>query len=166
MSRHRKAKTTWIYAKAACRSRNLRLTAIRSFFRYAALECPEYSEGIQRVLAIPRKRQSSRLVDFLTKPETPGHRCTAQTRSTAARVHQVRKGSIHVPTRIGEFTVKSIPNPLKIFKESFKESLPSILASIALLLPKKRRTQLALGPRQCDSVMNAVLRGVFDLTFC
>jgi len=54
----------------SCRSRNLRLTAIRSFFRYAALECPEYSEGIQRVLAIPRKRQSSRLVDFLTRPET------------------------------------------------------------------------------------------------
>jgi integrase/recombinase XerD len=54
----------------ACRSRNLRLTAIRSFFRYTALECPEYSAGIQRVLAIPRKRQSSRLVDFLTRPET------------------------------------------------------------------------------------------------
>ena len=54
----------------ACRSRNLRLTAIRSFFHYTALECPEYSAGIQRVLAIPRKRQSSRLVDFLTRPET------------------------------------------------------------------------------------------------
>jgi integrase/recombinase XerD len=54
----------------ACRSRNLRLTAIRSFFRYAALECPEYSAGIQRVLAIPRNRQSSRMVDFLTGPET------------------------------------------------------------------------------------------------
>jgi site-specific recombinase XerD len=53
----------------ASRSRNLRLTAIRSFFRYAALECPEHSAGIQRVLAIPPKRQSSRLVDFLTKPE-------------------------------------------------------------------------------------------------
>ena len=53
----------------ACRSRNLRLTAIRSFFSYAALECPEYSAGIQRVLAIPRKRQSSRMVDFLTRPE-------------------------------------------------------------------------------------------------
>jgi hypothetical protein len=37
----------------ASRSRNLRLTAIRSFFRYAALECPEHSAGIQRVLAIP-----------------------------------------------------------------------------------------------------------------
>lgn len=51
------------------RSRNVRLTAIRSFFRYTALECPEYSAGIQRVLAIPPKRQSSRLVDFLTRPE-------------------------------------------------------------------------------------------------
>ena len=51
------------------RSRNLRLTAIRSFFRYAALECPEHSAGIQRVLAIPPKRQSSRVVDFLTRPE-------------------------------------------------------------------------------------------------
>ena len=51
------------------RSRNLRLTAIRSFFRFTALECPEHSAGIQRVLAIPPKRQSSRLVDFLTRPE-------------------------------------------------------------------------------------------------
>jgi site-specific recombinase XerD len=51
------------------RSRNVRLTAIRSFFRYTALECPEYSAEIQRVLAIPPKRQSSRLVDFLTRPE-------------------------------------------------------------------------------------------------
>jgi site-specific recombinase XerD len=51
------------------RSRNLRLTAIRSFFRYTAMECPEHSAGIQRVLAIPPKRQSSRLVDFLTRPE-------------------------------------------------------------------------------------------------
>src|SRR5579863_4034326 len=53
----------------ASRSRNLRLTAIRSFFRYTALECPEHSAVIQRVLAIPPKRQSSRLVDFLTRPE-------------------------------------------------------------------------------------------------
>jgi integrase/recombinase XerD len=53
----------------ASRSRNVHLTAIRSFFRYMALECPEHSAAIQRVLAIPPKRQSSRLVDFLTRPE-------------------------------------------------------------------------------------------------
>src|SRR3984885_5740036 len=39
------------------RSRNLRLAAIRSFFRYAALEAPEHSALIQRVLSIPRKRR-------------------------------------------------------------------------------------------------------------
>jgi integrase/recombinase XerD len=51
------------------RSRNLRLTAIRSFFRYAALEAPDHSGLIQRVLAIPNKRQPRPLVDFLTRPE-------------------------------------------------------------------------------------------------
>src|ERR1700704_1837353 len=39
------------------RSRNLRLTAIRSFFRFAALEAPAQSANIQRVLAIPNQRQ-------------------------------------------------------------------------------------------------------------
>lgn len=51
------------------RSRNLRMTAIRSFFRYAALEAPQHSEVIQRVLAIPNKRQQRRLVGFLTRVE-------------------------------------------------------------------------------------------------
>ncbi len=51
------------------RSRNLRLTAIRSFFRHAVLECPDHSEQIQRILAIPAKRREQRLVDFLTRSE-------------------------------------------------------------------------------------------------
>ena len=51
------------------RSRNLRLTAIRSFFRYASLEAPAHSGIIQRVLAIPNQRQPRALVGFLTRPE-------------------------------------------------------------------------------------------------
>lgn len=51
------------------RSRNLRLTAIRSFFQYAALEAPAQSAHIQRVLAIPSKRYTRALVHFLTRPE-------------------------------------------------------------------------------------------------
>jgi integrase/recombinase XerD len=51
------------------RSRNLRLTAIRSFFRYASLEAPEHSATIQRVLAIPNQRQRRAIVGFLTRPE-------------------------------------------------------------------------------------------------
>jgi site-specific recombinase XerD len=51
------------------RSRNLRLTAVRSFFRYAMLESPEHAGIIQRVLAIPNQRQPRALVTFLTRPE-------------------------------------------------------------------------------------------------
>jgi site-specific recombinase XerD len=51
------------------RTRNLRLAAIRSFFRYAELEAPQHAGLIQRVLAIPTKRHSRPLVDFLTRPE-------------------------------------------------------------------------------------------------
>src|SRR5215472_7334541 len=51
------------------RSRNLRMTVIRSFFRYATLEAPQYSGLIQRVLAMPSKRQERRLVGFLSRAE-------------------------------------------------------------------------------------------------
>lgn len=53
----------------SARSRNLRLTAIRSFFRYAAFEAPAQSAMIQRVLVIPNKRFEKKLVGFLTRPE-------------------------------------------------------------------------------------------------
>jgi integrase/recombinase XerD len=51
------------------RSRNVRLAAIRSFFRHAAMEAPEHSALIQRVLAIPRKRHTHPLIDFLVRAE-------------------------------------------------------------------------------------------------
>jgi site-specific recombinase XerD len=51
------------------RSRNLRLTAIHSFFRYAAFEAPANAAQIQRVLAIPSKRFTRTQVHFLTRAE-------------------------------------------------------------------------------------------------
>lgn len=51
------------------RTRNARLAAIRSFYRYAALEHPEHAATIERVLAIPLKRTDRPLVTWLTKPE-------------------------------------------------------------------------------------------------
>ena len=51
------------------RSRNLRLTAIRSFYRYAAYEEPAQSGLIQRILAMPAKRYEKKLIGFLTRPE-------------------------------------------------------------------------------------------------
>lgn len=51
------------------RTRNARLAAIRSLFRFAALRHPEHAAVIQRVLAIPQKRFERRLVTFLTNTE-------------------------------------------------------------------------------------------------
>jgi len=53
----------------SARSRNLRLTAIHSFFRYAAFELPTHAAQIQRVLAIPSKRFTRTLISFLTRQE-------------------------------------------------------------------------------------------------
>ena len=51
------------------RSRNVRLSAIHSFFHYAALQAPSHSGLIQRVLAIPSKRYDRTPIAFLTDVE-------------------------------------------------------------------------------------------------
>lgn len=51
------------------RSRNVRLAAIHSFFRYVALHAPEHSALASRVLAVPSKRYLRRPIDFLTSAE-------------------------------------------------------------------------------------------------
>ena len=53
----------------SARSRNARLASLRAFYRYAALEVPQHAGLIQRVLAIPYKRVTRRLVSYLTRPE-------------------------------------------------------------------------------------------------
>lgn len=51
------------------RTRNARLAAIHSLFRFAALRHPEHAELIARVLDIPAKRYDRVLIDFLTATE-------------------------------------------------------------------------------------------------
>jgi site-specific recombinase XerD len=53
----------------SARTRNARLAAVHSLFRYAALSCPEHAQTIARVLAIPPKRFDKALVTWLTEPE-------------------------------------------------------------------------------------------------
>ena len=54
------------------RTRNARLAAIHSLFRFAALRHPEHAALIERVLAIPPKRFERGLVSFLTDAEVDG----------------------------------------------------------------------------------------------
>jgi integrase/recombinase XerD len=53
----------------SARTRNARLAAIHSLFRFAALQHPEHAAVIQRVLAIPVKRFHRADVTYLTEPE-------------------------------------------------------------------------------------------------
>jgi integrase/recombinase XerD len=52
------------------RTRNARLAAIHSLFRFAALLHPEHAASISRVLAIPPKRCDRALITYLTDEET------------------------------------------------------------------------------------------------
>jgi integrase/recombinase XerD len=53
----------------SARSRNTRLAAIRSFFRFLAMNEPAYMLHCQRILAMPGKRYVRRTVDFLDHAE-------------------------------------------------------------------------------------------------
>lgn len=51
------------------RTRNARLAAIHSFFRFVALQEPAHSAAAQRILAIPTKKSERKLVTSLTRDE-------------------------------------------------------------------------------------------------
>lgn len=53
----------------SARSRNTRLAAIRSFYRYVAMNEPEHALHCQRILAMPSKRYVRRAVDFINRTE-------------------------------------------------------------------------------------------------
>jgi integrase/recombinase XerD len=53
----------------SARTRNARLGAIHSFFRYVALEEPAHALHCQRILAVPNKRHERRPIDFLNREE-------------------------------------------------------------------------------------------------
>lgn len=53
----------------SARSRNTRLAAIRSFFRYVAMSDPTWLLHCQRILAMPNKRYVKRTVTFLDADE-------------------------------------------------------------------------------------------------
>ncbi len=53
----------------SARSRNTRLAAIRSFFKYVAINEPELLHHCQRVLALPSKRHEKRMIDYLDREQ-------------------------------------------------------------------------------------------------
>lgn len=87
------------------RSRNLRLTAIHSFFRYAAFEAPAHSAQIQRVLAIPSKRFTRTLVHFLTRAEVDALLAAPDQRTwSGRRDHAFLLVAVQTGLRLSEMT--------------------------------------------------------------
>jgi len=87
----------------SARTRNARLTAIRSLYRYASLRHPEHAAVIERVLAIPAKRYDRRLVTFLTELELKAL-LVAPTRTTwtGRRDHSLLELAAQTGLRVSE----------------------------------------------------------------
>src|SRR6516164_6108259 len=87
------------------RTRNLRLTAIHSFFRYVAFEDPARAAQIQRVLAIPRKRFPRTLVPFLSRPEVDALLAAPDRRTwSGRRDHALILLAVQTGLRLSELT--------------------------------------------------------------
>jgi site-specific recombinase XerD len=87
------------------RSRNIRLSAIRSFFRFVALRDPERVELVTRILAIPVKRQEKKLSGYLTREEIEAI-LTAPDRATwvGRRDHALLLTMYNSGARVSELT--------------------------------------------------------------
>jgi site-specific recombinase XerD len=87
------------------RTRNLRLTAIHSFFRYTAFEAPSHAAQIQRVLAIPAKRFTRALVPFLSRAEVDALlEAPNQSTRSGRRDHALILLAVQTGLRLSELT--------------------------------------------------------------
>jgi integrase/recombinase XerD len=85
------------------RTRNARLAAIHSLFRFAALAHPEHAETISRVLAIPPKRFDKALITYLAEPEVDALLgCCDQATWTGRRDHALLLLMVQTGLRISE----------------------------------------------------------------
>ena len=85
------------------RTRNARLSAIHSFFEFAALRHPEQADLIRRVLAIPEKRFDAAVVCYLTRAEVDGLLASPDPRTwTGQHDHTLMVLAVQTGLRVSE----------------------------------------------------------------
>jgi len=162
------------------RTRNLRLTAVHSFFRYAAFEAPATSAQIQRVLAIPAKRFTRTLVPFLSRPEVdallaaPDQRTWSGRRDHALILLAVQTGlrlselislrpeDLHVSTGAH---VRVIGKGRKERCTPLSKNTRAVLAAFVMVLLVSF-SRVYLGAHYLSDVLAAFAEGVTWLTLC
>jgi integrase/recombinase XerD len=87
------------------RTRNARLGAIHSFYRFAALEHPEHAHTIARVMAIPTKRHERNTVTYLDRDEIQALLAAPDTGTwLGRRDHALLALTIQTGVRVSELT--------------------------------------------------------------
>jgi site-specific recombinase XerD len=87
------------------RTRNLRLSAIHSFFRYVAFEAPAHAAQTQHVLAIPAKRFTRALVPSLSRQEVDALLAAPDQRTwSGRRDHALILFAVQTGLRLSELT--------------------------------------------------------------
>jgi integrase/recombinase XerD len=87
------------------RTRNARLGAIHSFYRYAALEHPEHAHTIARIMAIPTKRHERNIVSYLDLGEIKALLAAPDLRTwLGRRDHALLALMIQTGVRVSELT--------------------------------------------------------------
>lgn len=86
-------------------TRNTRLAAIHSFFRFASYRCPEHAATIARVLAIQAKRTDRAVVSYLDSVEAGALISAPDPQSwTGRRDHVLLHLAIHTGLRVSELS--------------------------------------------------------------
>ena len=87
------------------RTRNARLGAIHSFYRFAALEHPEHAHTIARVMAIPTKRYERNTVTYLDRDEIAALLAAPEKRTwLGRRDHALLTLMVQTGVRVSELT--------------------------------------------------------------
>lgn len=133
----------------SARSRNLRLTAIRSFFRYAAFEAPVHVEQIQRVLAIPSQRFTRAQVGFLTRTEVEALLAAPDLRTwSGRRDHALLLVAVQTGLRLSEL--------ISLCRDAVFLGMGAHIR----VLGKGRKERATPLTRQTTTVLNAWLREI------
>lgn len=145
------------------RTRNLRLTAIRSFFQFASYEEPAHSAHIQRVLAVPSKRHDKRMIHFLVRPEIEAL-LAAPDRSTwiGRRDHALLLLAVQTGLRLSELTglnrssiVLGRGAHVRCVGKGRKERCTPITRHVSVTV----RAWLAEPPRKCSDALFPTIHG-------